>query len=269
MSKFGEVPSQLPAKAAPVAADIMESVLLKGDLARLTPEERVTYYNAVCKSIGLNPLTQPFAYMTLQGKMQLYARRDAADQLRRLRNISIEILRQGLADELYSVHVQATEATSGRKDEDLGVVPLPANVKGEFRANLILKAVTKAKRRVTLSICGLGFLDETEVESIPDATTTPAPATQSLAEEMGDEIPEHSELHADASVPTSAAAAVNAPLASAAAAPLSLEDMAREAAMRGRNHLVKFFNSRNSKEKQQLRKIEAELVELYPNENGE
>jgi len=35
--------------------------------------------------------------------------------------------------------------------------------------NALMKAVTKAKRRVTLSICGLGILDETEVESIPNA----------------------------------------------------------------------------------------------------
>jgi hypothetical protein len=41
------------------------------------------------------------------------------------------------------------------------------------------KAVTKAKRRVTLSICGLGMLDESEVASIPGARTSgvdPAPA---------------------------------------------------------------------------------------------
>src|SRR6516162_432867 len=139
----------LPAKAAP-AADIMESVLIKGDLARLSPDERVTYYNAVCKSIGLNPLTQPLAYMNLQGRLQLYAKRDAADQLRRLRNVSIEIVSQGLNDDLYSVHVQATDPT-GRKDEDLGVVPLPPHVKGEIRSNTMMKAVTKAKRRVTLS----------------------------------------------------------------------------------------------------------------------
>jgi hypothetical protein len=30
-----------------------------------------------------------------------------------------------------------------------------------------MKAITKAKRRVTLSICGLGFLDKTEVSDIP------------------------------------------------------------------------------------------------------
>jgi hypothetical protein len=258
----------MPAKAPP-AADIMEAVLLKGDLARLTPQERVNYYNAVCKSIGLNPLTQPLAYMQLQGKLSLYAKRDAADQLRRLRNVSLEIVSQGLTDDLYSVHVQATDA-SGRKDEDLGVVPLPGNVKGEFRANMILKAVTKAKRRVTLSICGLGFLDETEVDSIPNAKTEEAPSKEqlSLAQELGDEIP-HQELHADpgsaAHVPASAAAAATLDQnPQPAAAALSLEDMAREAARRGPDTLRAFFNKRSSDEKKRLRKIEEELVSLYP-----
>src|SRR6516165_8649753 len=249
------------------AADIMESVLIKGDLARLTPQERVAYYNAVCKSIGVNPLTQPLAYMNLQGKLSLYAKRDCADQLRRLRNVSIEILRQGLSDDLYSVHVQATDGT-GRKDEDLGVVPLPANIKGEFRANMILKAVTKAKRRVTLSICGLGFLDETEVESIPGAKIEAAPSREqlSIAEEMHDEIPE---LHADASQPTaattSAAAGVDDGTAPAA---LSLEDMARQAAIHGPEQLQMFLAKRSDKEKRQLSKTfgvgKEDLRLLYP-----
>jgi ferric iron reductase protein FhuF len=33
-----------------------------------------------------------------------------------------------------------------------------------------MKAVTKGKRRLTLSLCGLGWLDETEIQTIPDAT---------------------------------------------------------------------------------------------------
>ena len=124
--------------------------------------------------------------MNLQGKLSLYAKRDCADQLRRLRNVSIEILRQGLNDDLYSVHVQATDG-KGRKDEDLGVVPLPANVKGEFRANMMLKAVTKAKRRVTLSICGLGFLDETEVRDV--AREEPPPKTiRSISEGLNNVV---------------------------------------------------------------------------------
>jgi hypothetical protein len=40
-------------------------------------------------------------------------------------------------------------------------------LKGEALANALMKAETKAKRRATLSICGLGFLDETEIEDIP------------------------------------------------------------------------------------------------------
>ena len=42
-------------------------------------------------------------------------------------------------------------------------------LKGEAKANAMMKAETKGKRRVTLSICGLGMLDETETGSIPDA----------------------------------------------------------------------------------------------------
>jgi hypothetical protein len=255
-----------PAKTTP-PTDIMESVLLKGDLAQLTPAERLNYYHAVCQSLGLNPLTQPFAYMQLQGRTQLYAKRDAADQLRRLRNISLEIISQGLVDELYSVHVQATDS-AGRKDEDIGVVPLPNNTKGEFRANMILKAVTKAKRRVTLSICGLGFLDESEVESIAEAKNLPGPSSKSLADEMDDEIPEHADAASSISGSASAAAVSLEPSPSqtpaAATTPMSLEDMAREAAKRGPAVLQAFFKLRSSDEKRRLRQIEEELVKLYP-----
>jgi len=44
---------------------------------------------------------------------------------------------------------------------------------GEALANALMKASTKAKRRLTLSLCGLGFLDETEVGTIPGARDEP------------------------------------------------------------------------------------------------
>jgi len=50
----------------------------------------------------------------------------------------------------------------------LGALSLKG-LNAEDRANAIMKAETKAKRRVTLSICGLGFLDESEIENIPGA----------------------------------------------------------------------------------------------------
>jgi len=145
--------------------DIIESVIAKGDLARLTAEERTRYYVEVCKSVGLNPFTRPLEYITLSGKLTLYARREAADQLRQIHGISIEIISQKVDGDLLIVHAKARDK-SGRTDEDFGAVNI-AGLRGEAKANAMLKGITKAKRRVTLSIAGLGFLDETEVEDIP------------------------------------------------------------------------------------------------------
>src|SRR5262245_15304558 len=163
----GETEMALPQKTEqhPVA-DIMEAVLLKGDLSKLTPEERLRLYNETCRSLNLNPLTRPFEYMMLNGKLQLYPRRDAADQLRKLHGISVKIINQKIANDLLIVHVQAHDK-DGREDEDVGAVPFPETLRGEVRSNAIMKAITKAKRRVTLSICGLCMPDESELDSIP------------------------------------------------------------------------------------------------------
>jgi hypothetical protein len=52
-------------------------------------------------------------------------------------------------------------------------------LKGDALANALMKAETKAKRRVTLSIAGLGWLDETELETIPQVRPVTAPAVES------------------------------------------------------------------------------------------
>lgn len=147
--------------------DLMEKVLVGGDLERLTAAERLQLYRAVCESIGLNPLSRPFEYIRLQNKLTLYARKDATDQLRRIHGISLTILSRDLIDDLYVVAVRAT-AADGRSDEDVGAVAI-GNLHGDAKANGIMKAITKAKRRATLSVCGLGWLDETETETVRDA----------------------------------------------------------------------------------------------------
>lgn len=164
------------------APSTIEAVLMRGDLSRLTEEQRLEYYNQTCKSLGLNPLTRPFEYITLNGKLTLYARRDATDQLRKINGISVEIITQDFEAGLLTVYVRAKDA-AGRTDEDIGSVAFPETLKGEIAANMRMKAVTKAKRRVTLSICGLGFLDETEVEDIPTSVKQ-APPTQTDAEKI-------------------------------------------------------------------------------------
>ena len=68
-----------------VAPEVPERVAVSGDLSGLSAAQRLAYYQAVCQSLGLNPLTKPFEYLTLNGTLRLYALRDCADQLRRLR----------------------------------------------------------------------------------------------------------------------------------------------------------------------------------------
>lgn len=152
---------------APPDTSIMHDVIVKGDLDSLSPDQKAAYYAATCQSLGLNPLTKPFDFIKLNGKLVLYAQKGATDQLRNIHKISISKPDIQFADGLVIVTVTGRDQT-GREDTEIGVVTL-GELKGDLRGNAIMKAVTKAKRRLTLSMVGLGMLDETEVETIPNA----------------------------------------------------------------------------------------------------
>jgi hypothetical protein len=150
---------------------IIERVIMHGDLSKLTSEQKTKYYLEVCNSVGLNPLTQPLAYIKLNGKETLYATRAATDQLRQINKISITIVSREQVGDLFVVTARATNH-EGRQDESTGAV-CTTGLRGEALANAMLKSETKSKRRVTLSICGLGLLDETEVASITSSSVSP------------------------------------------------------------------------------------------------
>jgi hypothetical protein len=189
---------------SPITAAVLEKTVAQGDLTLLTAEQRLRYYLNVCNSIGLNPHTKPLEYIRLSGKLVLYAKRDATDQLRKLHGVSLHVVSRDESDGILTVAVRAT-TRDGRTDEDIGAVPT-AGLKGEARCNATMKAMTKAKRRVTLSICGLGMLDESELEGIPatalvrseePATEARLPAIESnasAADWLGDSIPALDEL---------------------------------------------------------------------------
>jgi hypothetical protein len=153
---------------------LLERVVVGGDLSKLTPTERMTYYAEVCKSVGLNPLTRPFQYLFLQNKMVLYCGKDGKEQLRELHGVRVTKLETRLVTDDNEEFFEATAYgvnAKGREDADIGIVAL-AGTRGQERANLKMRAVTKAKGRLTLSLCGLGMLDESEVEIPPTAVQT-------------------------------------------------------------------------------------------------
>jgi hypothetical protein len=163
--------AMIPAPPDQLSAELIESVVVRGDLAKLTPTDRMKYYQAVCESLGLNPLTRPFEYLTLQGRMILYARRECTEQLRKIHGVSMRIVSREIIDDCYVVTARATDR-AGREDESTGVVMLEG-LKGIDKANGLMKCETKAKRRATLSLCGLAFLDESELDTVPAAKPEP------------------------------------------------------------------------------------------------
>ncbi len=149
-------------------AELIERVVIIGDLAKLTPQERVSHYVAVCDSLGLNPLTRPFDYIkNAKGELVIYPNKGCTDQLRNNQKIDVRIVAREHDEALglYTVTARAKKP-NGREDEDVGSVPVKGLSGGDL-ANATMKAHTKAKRRVTLSICGLGnMIDESELDSV-------------------------------------------------------------------------------------------------------
>ena len=154
-----------------------DNALLKlvsdGDCSRLTDEQKLQYYNARCEAAGLDPRTQPFQFIKMDGKLVLYAVKECSAQLSRIHGIRCTIVDKGDILGVYQVTVKAVCA-DGRETEDIGAVSIDG-IKNKVLANALMKCVTKAKRRAILSVCGLGMLDESELETIPNAEPQPTP----------------------------------------------------------------------------------------------
>jgi len=150
-----------------ITTSAIEQALVSGNLQALTSEQRVSFYKQTCDSLGLNPLTKPFGYIQLNGKLTLYALKDCTEQLRGIHGVSVTNLEAKVMDDLYVV-IATGKDKNGKTDAATGAVCIKS-LSGEAKANAMMKAETKAKRRLTLSICGLGILDESETSSIPEA----------------------------------------------------------------------------------------------------
>ncbi len=153
------------------AAKVVESLVLRGDLSGLGPRERANHYIAVCHGLGLNPASKPLDYLRLNGKEILYPNKGATDQLAAIHKVTREIIDgpkvMDLAGTKLVYALCRASLPGGRFETSVATVPLVDPV------NVLMKVETKAKRRATLSILGLGMLDEMELETIPASAQGP------------------------------------------------------------------------------------------------
>lgn len=177
-------------------ADLLERVVIHNDLAKLSPAERVSYYHLMCRMTRTNPINRPFEYLELDGKLTLYVTKRGTADIRAANRVSIDLIDAKRVEDVYVVTARAT-MPDGRTDVSTGAVPIveqgleldewgqkiwlkSQNGKSypkrsdkwvamapENFANAVMKAETKAKRRVTLDAVGLGLMDESELETIP------------------------------------------------------------------------------------------------------
>ena len=152
------------------SSELISNLVLNGDISKMSNEMKVEYYNKLCHSLNLNPVTKPFQIISFQGKTILYATKDCTEQLRKINKVSIVELNQDIKEGLCISKCKVQDKDN-RYDIATGCVNI-AGLKGDALANAIMKSETKSKRRATLSICGLGILDESELDTMPTYTTS-------------------------------------------------------------------------------------------------
>lgn len=174
----------MKSELAQLKPEVISSLILHGDLSKLTPDQRVEYVVYRSRSAGLDPAGCPFNLIPQNGgKLSIYANKECAAQLNNLRNLSPTVLKEEflLDDTIYKVTYRVTEGQ--RCTDDCGAVSLVVIKRGingapdEVRklvpaevADAIMKAHTKAKRRAVLTHCGIGTNDMDDMPLVvPDA----------------------------------------------------------------------------------------------------
>lgn len=173
-----------------VNVDKIHEIVFNNNFQGMTKEQRLFYVNKLCEHLGLNPLLAPFQFIELgagrEKKLTLYATKGCAEQLRFNSNVSTRIIEEKEENDMYMVKVEGS-LPNGRVDQSIAYLPLVAperiwdNATNRYKttgkivrlshadlANAKMKCETKAKRRVTFSLCGVPFMDDIDVENIKE-----------------------------------------------------------------------------------------------------
>jgi hypothetical protein len=149
----------------PVGTSIAERLVVNNDLSRLNPQERLQWYQAKCRIYGLDWRLAPFDYLALKTGLKLYLNALGADMLRKSQKISITEAHWEFIEALCVATVVG-QTPDGRVDREIGVVSL-RGVPPDGLADLPMKALTKAKRRLVISMGAMGTDEDIEMGNPP------------------------------------------------------------------------------------------------------
>lgn len=153
------------------------------DTSSLRLDQKAAVLEGLARALGLNPLSQPVIFLKTQGREVVYVTKVGTDQIAsrlrlQRRTIHGPDVRKVHGKDLAFCQVEVT-APDGRSEMSTATLPITDPV------NDLMKVESKAKRRATLSIAGLGLLTEEEIETIPGAFGARRAAEQPESHEEG------------------------------------------------------------------------------------
>ena len=147
----------------------MLAILARGNIASLSEEDRTRYILALCDALGLDPRFKPVDLIPGQGGALIpYLNRGATDSLARREGIQRTTVVFPKVVEIDGVKcvlcvARATDTKTGRYEERV------ATAISRDHQNVFMKVETKAIRRATIAVLGVGMLDESELDGIRGA----------------------------------------------------------------------------------------------------
>lgn len=168
-----------------VSSETLSKIILKGDWKDLTPAQRVEGYIALCRSLGLNPLTKPFDLLEMRDRTTLYLNSAGGAQLGALHKASYHITRvetEPVADTVMLVRAYVkVRLPDGRENEDVGIKTCnPKDVNDYIRA--YKSAITNGRLRAIKGLIGLNVVVEGDEEEIPEARVVSVEIAEASAE---------------------------------------------------------------------------------------
>jgi hypothetical protein len=152
---------------------LLVNIGLNGSVSHFDKSQKQALLSKLCITLGLNEELQPFRiYQNIRGEEYIYATKECCAQLRHREHINImEVGEPIFSNNTISVRVKGNNK-HGRESWEIGSVGTTESMTSAEIAHGVMTAVTKAKRRLTLCLSGLGVLADVELEDMAQVVST-------------------------------------------------------------------------------------------------